>query len=96
MGQDEVAQADAVHHVVYRGEQDVALAERIAHGPPSSSTDGARAHSISARGGSQGGARTMKDLRIDRAEVWVVGPETERDTWAGDGRAVHGQRHPSS
>ena len=24
----------------------------------------------------------MKDLRIDRAEVFVVGPETERYTWA--------------
>ena len=26
--------------------------------------------------------RAMNDLAIDRAEVWVVGPETERYTWA--------------
>src|SRR5215470_6179329 len=34
------------------------------------------------RRASDGGATSMKDLRIDRAEVFVVGPETERYTWA--------------
>src|SRR5215813_724512 len=34
------------------------------------------------RRASEGGATTMKDARIERAEVFVVGPETERYTWA--------------
>ena len=41
-----------------------------------------REHRRSGGGRVTGGARTMKDLRIDRAEVFVVGPETERYTWA--------------
>src|SRR5262249_58146553 len=30
----------------------------------------------------QGGRRSMREERIDRAEVFVVGPEVERYTWA--------------
>ena len=39
----------------------------------------------------------MKDNRIDRAEVFVVGPDVERYTWAeGMTEPVHGQRHPAA
>ena len=39
----------------------------------------------------------MKEHRIERAEVFVVGPDVERYTWAeGMTRPVHGQRHPAA
>ena len=38
----------------------------------------------------------MKDMRIDRAEVFVVGPDVERYTWAeGMTGPVHGQHRPA-
>ena len=38
----------------------------------------------------------MRDLAIDRAQVWVVGPETERRLGARDARAVHEQHDPEA